>query len=623
MKNLLILFSCLIFLCLYTNIPAQSDTLTILHVNDTHSLLAPLGPRTPDLKGTRGGIARAAAIIGLSKFDGSKVLTVHGGDAFMGDLFFNRFFGIAEYRLMNAIGFDVVALGNHEFDLGPDVLTTAFDSSIADGGFSVVSTNLVLDDPAVQPLKNYIHPYVIKEMGDFKIGIFSLLTPETNILSLPSPAVVDTNIDAAINASITELMAQGCNLIICLSHLGINYDKQIAASTPYINVIISAHDHLVTETPLDVINPFGEHVYIVQANSGYSHIGKLRLAVNSGMITFVDYQLIQLDNNVPQVAAFDDEVNNLIAEIESEYGQMYTAQCGYAPNFLDEFYDISNTNVNGNTPIGTLVTDAFRWKTGTDLAITVGGATAQPIYAGPIVPADLFRVFGYGFNLVNGLGYRLVTFNILGMHLVISLEMALSAVEFGDEFLPQVSGLEYTADLSAEPGFRLKSVTINGVPIDQGKNYSVTTNEFVLIAYQDLFGIPVQDLVIKDSLTEFQALLDYVVEKLEGTITNVEEDDKFNVIDNYKLEQNYPNPFNPFTTISFSVSEDCRVLLEVFDLMGQKIGEIFNGEVSAGTHEAVFPSSQLSSGTYFYRMKAESRMNGRFFTDVKKMILIK
>ncbi|MDT3695989.1 MAG: hypothetical protein ROY99_06310 [Ignavibacterium sp.] len=91
---------------------AQTDTITILHINDTHSCLAPLGPRTAGLAGTQGGISRAASIIGMTKMTEQNVLTLHSGDAFVGDFFFNKFFGVAEFQLMASLGFDAMAIGN-------------------------------------------------------------------------------------------------------------------------------------------------------------------------------------------------------------------------------------------------------------------------------------------------------------------------------------------------------------------------------------------------------------------------------------------------------------------------------------------------------------------------------
>src|SRR5665647_521322 len=208
---------------------AQIDTITILHINDTHSTLAPLAPRDAALNGTHGGIARATTIIGTTKAQETNVLTLHGGDFFIGDLFFNKYFGVAELRIMKQLGFDAMCVGNHEFDLGPGTLQSALDNAFVGGGFPLVSANMNMDN--FPSLKQHIKKYIIKQVGNVKVGIFGLTTTETNSFSLPSPVVIDSFENAAVT-SVTELRKQGCNLVICLSHLGILYDQGPAASLP-------------------------------------------------------------------------------------------------------------------------------------------------------------------------------------------------------------------------------------------------------------------------------------------------------------------------------------------------------------------------------------------------------
>ena len=158
MKSLATKICAILFVVLTLNLYAQVDTRTILQLNDTHSCLAPLAPRTDNLEGTRGGIARAATVIGMTKMTEPNVLVLHGGDSFIGDLFFNHYYGAAELQLLNSIGVDAMTVGNHEFDLTPAVLDTALKMAFPAGGFPLLSANLILDDPAVQSLKNYIKP---------------------------------------------------------------------------------------------------------------------------------------------------------------------------------------------------------------------------------------------------------------------------------------------------------------------------------------------------------------------------------------------------------------------------------------------------------------------------------
>ncbi len=602
------------------------DTLTILHVNDTHSMLAPCGPRNSDLEGTCGGIARAATVIETTKKTDSKVLTLHGGDVFIGDLFFNQYFGIAEFKLMNELGFDAMVLGNHEFDLGPVVLQMAFDSSLANGGFEVLSSNTILEADGLLGLRKYVKPYTVKNFGNVKVGIFGLTTPSTNLLSQPSPAVIDTNIEACIANSLKELTAEKCNVIICLSHLGMNYDEQIAAEVPGINLIVSAHDHLKTEKPIEIKNPSGGETYIVEAGAFYHNIGKLKFVIDTGKVSLLSYELISLDQNIPEEPDVAANVNELIKGIEATYGKMYTQQVGYAEDTFEEAADPLNADGLHSTPAGNLITDAFRAKTGTDIAITVGGAIAQPLYKGPIVAADVFRMIGYGFNEVNGLGYRLVKFNITGPDLWAALQICLSQTVSDDEFFPQVSGMKY-GYTNTGSGLQLSDAFVNNVPIGPASSavYSVTTNEYIAYALRNLFGIPVSNFYIYNDSTEFQVVLDYIISK--GGIISPDNGSRITsagssnnqagLLREFKLEQNYPNPFNPITVIKYQLKESGKTTLKIYNLLGQEVVTLVNEVQTAGEHNVEWNAGGFASGVYFYQLKAGN------FVVTKKLILLR
>jgi len=500
----------LIFFLGIINLYAQ-DTLTILHLNDTHSTLSSIGPRTNDLQGTQGEIARAATLIGLTKMIEPNVLTLHAGDLFIGDLFFNQYFGVAEFQLLNSLGLDAMAVGNHEWDLTPSTLYGSLQASFLPvAGFPLLSANTILEDPAVQPLKDYIHQFTLKQLGSIKVGIFGMTTPEANVFSQPSPAVISDDIVNIALAMVDSLTAKNCDVIILLSHLGLNLDKVIASYVPGINVIVGGHDHYLLETPVEVINPLGGTTYIVQAKSNYLYVGKLQLEVNAGVISLLNYQAIPLDESIPEEPTVAAQINTLIAGIEAVYGPVYTQQIGYAALFFkEEAADLFQPGVH-DTPVGNLITDAFKWKTGTDIAIQAGGSTAQPLYQGPLVGADLFRTMGYGFNTINGLGYQLVKFNMTGVNLLAGLEFGLSNIELSDEFLIQVSGIEYVYDGTKPANSRLVSVKVNGVQINPVATYSVTGNELVLMVL-DYLEIPVTDVFIYEGLTEFKVLSEYVI----------------------------------------------------------------------------------------------------------------
>lgn len=626
MKSLFIFTLILSALMTFNNpVFGQVDTLTILHVNDTHSNISTLGPRNPDLTGSQGGIARAATIIGSTRMTESNVLLLHAGDVFIGDFFFNVYSGAAEFQLMNAFGFDAMAVGNHEFDLTPKTLLGSLRASFQPGeGFPLLSANLILDDPAVDSLKDYIKPYITKQIGNIKVGIFGLLTPETNLLSLPEPAVVDENFIQIAADMVDTLSSQNCDVIILLSHLGFQFDQLVASNIPGINVIVGGHDHYLFKNPVEVTNPAGNTTYILQAGAFYKNIGKLKLTISNGNVELLDYQAIPLDITVPEEPTISAEVDNLIAGIEAIYGPVYSQQIANATAFFEEVAPSLTENGNKDTPIGNLVADAYREALGTDIAIEPGGSTAQPFYEGPLVGADAFRVVGYGFNTFNGLGFKMVSFNILGADLLTGLEFGLSNIEQNDEFFMQVSGMTYI--YNPDSTIKLNVVEVGNTLLDPSATYSVATNELVLQLMSAFLGISVTDIVIYD-FTEFEILANFIGNQgdispiVEGRIlANITTDvmtDPASTPEKFELAQNYPNPFNPTTNLRFTISDFGFTSLKVYDMLGNKVATLVNEQMQPGVYEVEWNATDFSSGVYFYRLQT----NG--FIETKKMILLR
>jgi 5'-nucleotidase / UDP-sugar diphosphatase len=624
------------FLLFGSPVFSQTDTLTILHVNDTHSCLAPLGPRQANLEGTQGGIARAATVIGMSKMVDPNVLTLHAGDVFIGDLFFNVFFGVAELQLMQAIGFDAMAVGNHEFDLTPYVLQQSLDSAFVGGGFPLLSANVILDDPTLVGLKNYILPFITKQVGNLKLGIFGMTTPETMLTSQPAPAIIDTsatNMMLCAAAMVDTLVTKNCDVIICLSHLGFYADQALASNVPGINLIVGGHDHYLLETPVEVTNPMGQPTWIVQTDAFYKYIGKLQLTVTGGTVSLLDFNAIHLDQTIPEEPTVKSIVDDLIAEIESIYGLVYTQQVSYCAETFEEVADSLMFPGPKDTPVGIFVTDAYRLTFGTDIAIEAGGSTAQPLYQGPLVGADFFRCVGYGFNTDNALGYRMATFDMTGADIIAGLEFGLSGIETNDEFLLQVSGMEYTYDSENAVYLRCiyDSLIVGGMPLNPAATYSMTANEFVPM-FLDITGIPYSNLHVYSDTTEFQILTGYASQfdtlypYVEGRINNypgisgIETCHSFP--QQFVLKQNYPNPFNPETTIPFVLSQRSHIVVEVYNILGQKVKTVFRGQIPAGKHKLLWNGGNeagnlVSSGTYIYRLKSGDDIR------VRKMVLIR
>ncbi len=615
---------------------AQQDTLTILFVSDTHSSLAPAGPRSVDLQGTIGGIARAAALINSTKNTEPNVLTLHGGDMFMGSIFFNMYFGIEEMKLMGAIGFDVLTLGNHEFDLGPLVLQRALQSALRENPMTIVSSNIEFPEDDKIRLQKYILPYTIKQFGSTKVGIFGLTTPETNALSSPSPVCFNENCCECAAKTIQILKENGCTYIICLSHIGYAHDIMMASNLNGVDLIISAHDHSSKEI-IGYANPSGRIAWVSQTDAFYTEMGMIQMLVSGQTTELLSADHIPLDKKIKEDLTIKTLVDNMIARIELQFGPMFTKQIGTTTETFDEVQNDVTSIGSKETAVGNLVTDAFRAYTMTDIAIEPGGSTAQPIFKGPIIGDDLFRAIGYGFNENNNLGFRLVTCTITGQSLLNALEKCLEYSQVNDEFYPQVSGMTFSSRRVTEEGSRVKWVFVHGEALDPEKIYSVTTNELALNLLTSMFGITVSDVVV-DQVTEYEALSAYV--EARGTISPAERfspgvKDKGPMLhaekvtsmqgngiaavipDKFSLGQNYPNPFNPSTTIRYALPASSQVKLVVFDLLGREIATLVNEEQSSGWKEVIWNAGNISSGIYFYKLTAGT------FVEMKKMSLMK
>jgi 2',3'-cyclic-nucleotide 2'-phosphodiesterase (5'-nucleotidase family) len=601
MKNLVLLLA----ICCSTFGIVHADTLTIVHLNDTHSNLASGGRRDGNLKGALGGISRAASFIGYAKATMPNVLTLHAGDIYVGDLFFQKYYGVAELKLMGALGFDAMTVGNHEFDLTPAILQTALDTAFAAGQpFPLLSANLILENDTVKGLKKYIQPTTIKTIGGLKVGIFGLTTPETNLLSLPAPAVIDTNILQIATATVQSLQQQKCDVIILLSHLGVALDEAVAQYVSGINLIVGGHDHYVLDKPI-VVNG----TPIVQAGAFYHEIGLVQLEVSNGSVKLLNSSVTTLDENVLEDSTVAGVVELLINDIESVYGAVYTQKIADADNDFHEVAEKLTENGHKDTEIGNFVTDAYRAFAKTDIAIQPGGSTAQMLYKGDITAADAFRVVGYGFNTINGLGFRMATFNVTGAELMSGLEFGLSNIELNDEFLIQVSGMKYSYNPQAPVGSRLLTVEIGGKTINPTASYSIATNEFVL-AFFGIIGIQPSNINILGDTTEFVVLAGYLqaiqkaIPKTEGRINATPKTavDESKNGDEHTQVTIVPNPTDSRAIIHFETDKTEKIRLVVYSNCMKEVAVPFDGTLEAGSQSLKIDTAYLPSGAYLYKL---------------------
>lgn len=266
-KTLIFVVAALLVAC------SKPDHLTILHTNDTHSQILP-----EDEKNI-GGYARRIGVINQEREADPNLLLLDAGDFSQGTPYFNFFHGRIEVAAMNWMKYDAATLGNHEFDNGLDTLAAI----LREAQFPIICANY---DCTGTPLEDIVKPYIILERNDIKIGIFGMGCYPYSVIDDDNFRPIKYLEPYAVAQRMADtLRAQGCEVVICLSHQGTNphdgdepCDKEMVAKTRGIDLVIGGHTHeLVTD--LSVQNLDGKEVPLRQMKKYGSYLGKVMLCL--------------------------------------------------------------------------------------------------------------------------------------------------------------------------------------------------------------------------------------------------------------------------------------------------------------------------------------------------------
>ncbi len=483
-------FFCLVLLAAPGLTRAENTYLTILHTNDTHSTMFAYGPHD-----NWGGIARMSTLIKELKAGRPNVLLLDTGDVFVGSFEFNKYLGYPELKIMEGL-YDAMCLGNHEFDLGLDVLAGALSGAIAGGPpvtLPVLCANINLDGQPV--LKNFVKPYIVKEVGGIKVGLFGVLNTIPVGYSPDVLALLTDPYAAAGEAAYKLRYVEGADIVVCLSHLGMMSEVAGLSQVPGIDIIIGGHSHDALSSPV-----IQNGKIIVQAGEFGRYLGRLVVEITDAGVNLVSGELLPVDASVRQDPALLPTLNALRDGIVNDprFGPVYTRQVATAPWDLTERWDLSVPE--RDTPLGNLVADAIKTcvvNAGfpADIGLEANGYIAATVYEGKVVGNDIMRALPYGYDPASGLGFKIDTVLLAGLQILAGLEFSVSTVEYMDDTAMQVSGLTFNYDLTRAPIDPQQlvynfmngiwewgrvdpfSIKVNGQPIDFGGVYWVALNE--------------------------------------------------------------------------------------------------------------------------------------------------
>jgi len=267
----------LAFMVIWAILTSAQTPLVIVHTNDTHSQLEPFGPGEGYDSGM-GGILRRETIIRRIKLSEPNVLVFESGDFVQGTPYFNLFKGEAEMNLMNFLGLDAVTLGNHEFDNGIEALALMLKKA----SFPIVCTNY---DVSSTVLKKLVKPWLILKRGGLRIGVVGAnIDLKGKCMTSNYEGLVYLDPLKTVDARAGWLKKhKKCDVVICLSHLGLEYDNgkpddvTLAEKSSNIDVILGGHTHSFLKEPLKKQNLNGDTVLISQMGKGGVYLGRLDL----------------------------------------------------------------------------------------------------------------------------------------------------------------------------------------------------------------------------------------------------------------------------------------------------------------------------------------------------------
>ncbi|MEM7753228.1 MAG: bifunctional metallophosphatase/5'-nucleotidase [Pseudomonadota bacterium] len=454
-------------------------SITILHTNDFHDRFEPISrfdsgcSEEDNAEGKCfGGMARIVTAVEAAKARHDNYLLVDAGDMFQGTLFYQFYRGDVAAEMMNKLGYDAMAVGNHEFNHGPESLA----SFIEKAEFPVLMSNADLSsEPTLQDL--VLKSTVVEKAGE-RIGLVGVTPRNNDELSSPGPNIVFTDPSPAIQAEVDALTADGINKIIVLSHSGYATDNVIAINTSDVDLIVGGHSNtFLSNTDEDADGPYPDMVNgvpIVQAYAYGKYLGELEITFDDdGNVTSAMGEPILLDASVPE----DEATKTRIAELAGPLDEIRNEVVAEAAEPIEGDRSVCRAM---ECPMGNIIADAILDRVkdqGISIALQNGGGIRASIDAGPITKGEVLTVLPFQNTLS--------TFQVTGATIKDALENAVLQYDDPDATgrFAQVAGMKYTITKSAEFGSRISDIMVAEgdafVPLDPEKVYGVVSNNFI------------------------------------------------------------------------------------------------------------------------------------------------
>lgn len=444
-----VVFACLTFVLSICSALAGNDLqVTLLHINDVYQI-------SPLDKGTRGGLARLAALKDSIKAKTPNTLMTLGGDTLSPSVASNTFRGAQMIATWNAAGLDLAVVGNHEFDFGPEIL----QQRLGESRFPWLGANVTNKDGRLySPLK----ASEIRSFEGVKIGFLGVITASTAQSSRGGPGILFSDPIAVAKREAAKLRRQGAKVIVALTHLDMADDQRLAA-TGAVDLILGGHEHNVLES-------LAGRTPVLKAGSDARSAFRVDLHINkrTGRLNHMDWELLPVTADIPPQPA----TAQVVAGFETRLSALLDQPVGETAVVLDARQEY---NRNRETNLGNWLADVYRSSTGADVVIVNGGSIrSNTTYGpGPLSKRDILSILPFE--------NPIVMLEIKGKVLRAALEHGLALARESREAgrFPQVSGMKYSFDARRPSGSRLTQVSIGGAPLNDDSAYKLALSGYL------------------------------------------------------------------------------------------------------------------------------------------------
>jgi 5'-nucleotidase len=471
---------------------------TLLQVNDVYQFV-------PVERGREGGLARVSTLRKQIMQESPHTMLLLAGDTISPSVESITYKGAQMIDAWNAVGLDYSVLGNHEFDFGPDVLLERMRES----KFRWLGANVV--DTRTGKTFGDTPPFVVREFGGVKVGIFGIVLPETRTTSSPGPNVKFHDACETARAVLPQIEAAGAKAVVALTHLSLAEDKRLARCAPGIDIIVGGHEHTLLQSA-------AAGVPIFKMTADGREMGRFDLFINpeTGEVESIDWRVIPVNESVAEDPAF--------APVLAKYGaklKELSAVVGHSEVELDAR---SAENRTRETNIANFIADSFRRAARADVALVNGGSIRADalVSSGEVTLRDVLSILPFNNDLVK--------ISVTGETLRQALEHGVSRTGPGSEpgRFPQVSGLTYAFDASRPAGQRVTEINVGGRPLDPKRRYTLVTTRYVAEGGDQYAMLKGHENQLKEKLVDSEVLRRAIAEaktispRVEGRIRRVD-----------------------------------------------------------------------------------------------------